>query len=215
MNSQSKIEIPKEYELQTIPKYNSEEYRKLNYSEDISIKLAEKNSIVTFKTPRKKASELKFNNGLLIGTDHGEWGGKLSFKTDENEIEIKDGNIFSVFELKGDIYFIQGLAHGSINYGEIYKLEYSNNKFNYKKIIELPDEPEVFTIINDKIYIATFEHFLIIKDWNIEYKVKGFWDSLYPNSLIVENGNVIYIGIRGGIVRININENDIKLYTKK
>ena len=122
MNSQSKIEIPKEYKLQTIPKYNSEEYRKLNFSEDISIELTEKNTITTFKTPRKKASELNFNNGLLIGTDHGEWGGKLSFKTEEKEIKIKDGNIFSVFEFKGDIYFIQGLAHGSINYGEIYKL---------------------------------------------------------------------------------------------
>lgn len=211
--TQSKVEIPNNYKETEIPKENSEEHLKLNYSEDISIKLNGK-KIKTLKKQRKKDSEFKFKKGFLIGTNHGEWGGKLTFKTGEKEITIKEGNIFSIFEIDGKIYFIEGLAHGSINYGEIYQLEYSNNKFNYHKVLELPDEPEVFTIINKKIYIATFENFLIIQDWKIEYKLKGFWESLYPNSLIVENDNSIFMGIRGGIVQISPNTNTMKLHTK-
>ncbi|MEM0575516.1 hypothetical protein [Flavobacterium polysaccharolyticum] len=211
--AQSKLEIPNNYKETEIPKENSEEHRKLNYSEDISIKLNGK-KIKTFKTQRKKDSEFKFQKGFLIGTDHGEWGGKLTFKINDNEIVIKEGNIFSIFEIDGKIYFMEGLAHGATNYGKIYALEYTIDKFSYHKVLELPDEPEVFTITNNKIYIATFENLLIIKDWKIEYKMKGFWKSLYPNSIIVENENSVFLGIRGGIVQILPNGNTIKLYTK-
>ena len=211
--AQPKIEIPANYKQIEIPKDYSEGFRKLNYSEDFSIKLKE-NEIETFKTPRKKDSELKFENGMLIGSDHGEWGGKLVYKSDNKETLIKEGNIVSIFEYKGKIYFLEGLAHMNTNYGEVYEVVYTKNKFTYKKVLELPDEPEAFEIFNNKIYIATYENFLIIDDWKIEKQIKGFWGSLYPNSLIIENENHIFIGIRGGIVELKPNDEIIKLYAK-
>lgn len=212
--AQSKIEIPGNYKQTKIPKENSDEHRKLNYSDDISIELKE-NLIITFPTPRNSDSQLKFKEGLLIGSNHGEWGGKLIYKVGETEIIIKEGNIISLFELNGKTYFLEGLAHLSINYGEIYEVEYFNKTFNCKKILQLPDEPEVFQIFNKKIYITTFENFIIINDWKIDNKIKGFWSSLYPNSLIIENENHIFMGIRGGIVEIIPSEKELRLYTKK
>ena len=185
---QSKLEIPASYKLVETPKKNSDEHRKLNNSKDIAIKLTG-TKIKTYKTPQKTDSELKFNNGLLIGSDHGEWGGKLIYKKGLQETNIKKGNIKSLFEFEGNIYFLEGLAHLSKNYGEIYKLEYTEGKFNYKKILTLPDEPQVFQIYNKKIYIATFENFIVVNNWKIETEIKGFWDSLYPNSMIIENEN--------------------------
>ncbi len=210
---QSKIEIPTNYKITEIPKENSTEQRKLNYSNDISIRLQE-NKIETFSTPRKIDSELKFKNGVLVGSDNGEWGGKLVYKTGEKEILIKEGNIVSLFEFEGKICFLEGLAHGSTNYGEIYEIEYSKGIFTYKKILELPDEPEVFQIFNKKIYIATFENFVVVNNWKVEKLMKGFWESLYPNSLIIENENHIFMGIRGGIVELKPKDEIINLYIK-
>jgi hypothetical protein len=211
--AQPKIEIPVNYKQIEIPKDYSEDYRKLNYAEDFSIYLKD-NKIEIFKTPRKKDSELKFKNGLLIGSDHGEWGGKLVYKSADKEISIKDGNIISIFEYKEKVYFLEGLAHMNTNYGEIYEVENTKDKFTYKKVLELPDEPEAFEIFNNKIYIATYENFLIIDNWKIEKKIKGFWGSLYPNSLIIENDNHIFMGIRGGIVELKPKDKIIKLYAK-
>ncbi|WNM18456.1 hypothetical protein [Flavobacterium capsici] len=211
--AQSKIEIPSNYKEIEIPKENSAEFRKLNYSEDISIKLTG-SKIETFPTPRRVDSKLKFKNGYLIGSDNGEWGGKLIYKIGEKEIQIKEGNIVSLFELEGKIYFLEGLAHGVTNYGEIYEVEYSRDVFTYKKVLELPDNPETFQVFENKIYIATFENFVIINNWKVEKEIKGFWDSLYPNSLIIENDNHIFIGIRGGIVELLPKDEIIKLYVK-
>jgi hypothetical protein len=212
--AQTKIELPNNYKQIEIPIDYSDNFRKLNYSEDFSIKLKE-NKIETFKTPRKKDSEFKFKNGILIGSDNGEWGGKLIFKSVENETLIKEGNIISIFEYKGKIYFLEGLAHMNTNYGEIYEVEYTKNEFTYRKVLELPDEPETFEIFNNKIYIATYENFLIVENWKIEKQMKGFWGSLYPNSLIIENDNHIFMGIRGGIVELKPKDDIIKLFVNK
>ena len=212
-SAQSKIKIPIDYKQAEVPTVNSAEHYKLNYAEDISIKLTD-NAIEAYPTPRKSDSKLKFKDGLLIGSNHGEWGGKLKYKVGKKEIAIKEGNILALFELNGKTYFLEGLAHLSTNYGAIYEVEYSNKTFNYKKVLQLPDEPEVFQIFNKKIYIATFENFIIVNNWKIENEITGFWSSLYPNSIIIENENHIFIGIRGGIVEIIPNEKKLKLYTK-
>ena len=202
-----------DYKQAEVPTVNSEEHYKLNYAEDISIKLTD-NAIEAYPTPRKSDSKLKFKEGLLIGSNHGEWGGKLKYTVGKKEIVIKEGNIIALFELNGKTYFLEGLAHLSTNYGAIYEIEYSNKTFHYKKVLQLPDEPEVFQIFNKKIYIATFENFIIVNNWKIENEITGFWSSLYPNSIIIENENHIFIGIRGGIVEIIPNEKKLKLYTK-
>lgn len=213
INAQSKIKIPNDYKLTKIPAENTPEYFKLNYSIDNSIELKE-GRIKVFPTPKNTDSQLKYKDGILIGSNHGEWGGKLVFKSDGKEIKIKDGNIISLFELKGKVYFLEGLAHLSENYGEIYEIQYLQEKFKFIKVLELPDEPQVFQILTDKIYMATFQNFIIISNWKIETKIKGFWDSLYPNSLIIENKNHVFMGIRGGIVEITIDNKNLKLYTK-
>ncbi|WP_289665067.1 hypothetical protein [Flavobacterium panacagri] len=211
---QSKIQLPKNYKQTNIPKANSKEHQNLNYSKDTSIRL-QNNKIEVFPTPKGTNSELKFNNGVLIGSNNGEWGGKLIYKEGKEEIKIKEGNIISIFTLNGKIYFLEGLAHLSINYGEIYEINYFEEKFTYRKIMDLPDEPQVFQIFNNRLYMATFSNFIIINNWKIENKINGFWESLYPNSLIIENKNHIFMGIRGGIVEIIPDNKILKLYIKK
>ena len=94
----------------------------------------EKLKVQEYKYERE--TELKIENGILKGINRGEWGGKLTFQpNDKNrkEIEIKTGNVKFIFKYNEKIYFIEGIAHLSINEGFLYELTFENNKFNYKK----------------------------------------------------------------------------------
>ncbi len=56
---------------------------------------------------------LKVNDGWLVGVDKGEWGGNL-FWFNENGTQyekIASGNIENIFNINGEIYVTEGLAH--------------------------------------------------------------------------------------------------------
>ena len=211
--AQTSLQLPEGYALKNWPDYRSKDYRLMDYSPDIAIGLSG-NTIETFKAPRKSQAELPFKEGVLVGTDRGEWGGKLTYKAKGKEVLIKEGNIFTIFSVNGKIYFIEGLAHLSYDYGEISELNYNNGKFTFTKVMDLPGAPMVYKIVNGRIFIATSEHFLIVNNWLAEYKKHVLWDGLYPNSIIVENDNSIYIGIRGGIAHIVPQSDSATLFTK-
>ena len=211
--------IPEDFIETEIPKKNSEESRKLNYSQnEFQVKLEDgKLKVQEYKYERE--TELKIESGLLKGFDHGEWGGKLTFQPNEKnkkEIEIKTGNVKFIFKHNHKIYFIEGIAHLSINEGFLYELTFENNKFNYKKILDLEDCPEAFTIFENKIYIASYQNFYKIDNLKIETIFKDeFWGDLYPNSIAMRNEESVFLGIRGGIVELNLKTKMKKLFTQK
>lgn len=211
--AQTSLQLPEGYTLKNWPDYRSKDYRLMDYSPDIAIGLSG-NTIETFKAPRKSQTELPFEGGVLVGTDHGEWGGKLTYKANGKEVQIKKGNIFTIFSLNDKVYFIEGLAHLSYDKGEISELNYNNGKFTFTKVMELPGAPMVYKIVNGKIYIATYEHFLVINNWEVLFKKEVSWDSLYPNSMIVENENSIYVGMRGGIAHFVPEKDSAVLWCK-
>jgi hypothetical protein len=198
------------------PKSGTDEWRKLNYSNnEFGVKI-ENDTLKIEKVNKINNSQLKISNGILKGINRGEWGGKLSFipsDTSKNEIEIKKGNIKFIFEFKNKIYFIEGLAHLSYSGGAIFELINTNGTFTYNKIVEFDDAPEAFTIFNNKLLIATHRNFYIIKDFKKELVFKDtFWSSLYPNSIAVVDEKNVYLGIRGGIVKLDLINKKIEFY---
>lgn len=211
--------IPENFIEIEIPKKNSEESRKLNYSQnEFQVKFEnEKLKVQEYKYERE--TELKIENGILKGINRGEWGGKLTFQPyDKNrkEIEIKTGNVKFIFKYNEKIYFIEGIAHLSINEGFLYELTFENNKFNYKKILDFEDCPEAYTIFENKIYIASYQNFYKIDNLRIETIFKDeFWGDLYPNSIAMRNEESVFLGIRGGIVELNLKTKMKKLFVQK
>ena len=202
-----------------IPKVNSEESRKLNYSQNEYNVKFENEKLKVEKYTYERTCELKIENGILKGFNHGEWGGKLTFQPNnknEKEIEIKTGNVKFIFKYNDKIYFIEGIAHMSINEGFLFELSFENNKFNYKKIIDFEDCPQAYTIFKNNIYIASYQNFYKIKNLKIETLFKNeFWGSLYPNSIAMKSEENVYIGVRGGIIELNLKTKTKKLYIKK
>jgi len=155
-------------------------------------------------------------NGILTGIDRGEWGGKLLFEPSNKKlktIEIKDGNIKGIFNFQGKIYFIEGLAHMSFSFGALYELDRNGDKFSYKKLIDFEDAPEAFTTYRDEMLVATHSNFYIVRNFQKELIFKdAFWYSLYPNSIAALNDQNIFMGIRGGIVKIDLTDKTFKFY---
>mgnify|MGYP003980093543 CR=1 FL=1 len=159
--------------------------------------------------------------GWLVGFDKGEWGGNLFwFNEKGTEYEkITSGNIKNLFEINGQIYVTEGLAHLSMSDGQIFQVERKNDKWNVKKKVDLPNAPYATTLTKDNEFlIVTSKGLLKVnKDFEIETLVKeGFWwIYLYPNSILIK-GSDIYIGMRGGVLKTQLNNIDSqKWLTKK
>jgi hypothetical protein len=213
---QTTVNIPKEFVETVPPKAGSNEWYALNYSNnEFGV------DIIDGKLDIKKVNEvnkceLKIAGGTLIGINNGEWGGQLTFKptdTTKKITDIKRGNIKFVFSYKDKIYFIEGLAHLSISEGALYQLDTTNNNFKFTKLLDFDDAPEAFTIYKDKFLIATHENFYIVQDFKKELIFKEtFWSSLYPTSIAALDDKNIFIGIRSGIVKLDLIEKTLKFY---
>ena len=216
-SGQIQVSIPSNLVESEIPKAYSKDWYKLNdgANKEFGVSISN-NKLVIEEVDEKNSSELKIDDGKLIGINHGEWGGKLSFvpnKKEKNEIEIKEGNIKFVFEFNNKIYFIEGLAHLSYSGGAIFELTKDEDKFTFKKILEFDDAPEAFTIYENKLLIATHKNFYIVENFEKELIFENmFWTSLYPNSIAVVDYENVYMGIRSGLVKINLTEKTVVFY---
>ena len=218
---QNKITIPKGFVETSPPLTNSPEWRKLNYSNnEYEVKIVSKQLEVKIINQDyiKDNCELKISGGTLIGIDHGEWGGTLKFEpsdTSKDFINIKNGNIKFIFTLQEKIYFLEGLSHLSIREGSLYEITQINDSFSFKKLIDFGDAPEAFAILNNRLLVATFENFYSVKDNKKELIFKNtFWSSLYPNSIAAFNDRNVFVGIRGGIVKLDLVNKTLKFYKK-
>ncbi len=213
---QTQVFIPKEFVETVIPKVGSSEWYPLNHSRnEFAVKIID-GKLEIKKVDEVNKCELNLSNGKLVGINRGEWGGTLTFvptDTTKSKVEIKRGNIKFIFSFKDKTYFIEGLAHLSMSSGALYELDNTNDSFNYKKLIDFDDAPEAFTIYQDKFLIATHQRFYIVKNFKKELIFKDiFWSSLYPNSIAVLNDKNVFIGIRSGIVKLDLTAKTLKFY---
>jgi len=213
---QTPVIIPKEFIETVPPKAGSNEWYPLNRSQnEFGVKIVE-GKLEIKKVDEINECKLKLSNGTLIGINRGEWGGQLTFKpsdTTKKIVEIKKGNIKFIFSFKDNVYFIEGLAHLSMSSGALYELENINDSFTFKKLIDFEDAPEAIEIFQDKILIATHENFYVIKDFKKELIFQDtFWSSLYPNSIAALDDKNVFIGMRGGIVKLDLTTKTLKFY---
>jgi len=213
---QSEVIIPKEFVETVPPKVGSNEWYSLNYSSnEFGVKIIDRKLEIK-KINEVNECELSISNGKLIGVNRGEWGGKLTFMpadTTKKSIEIKRGNIKFIFKFKDKIYFIEGLAHLGFSGGALFELDAKDNMFTYKQLVDFDDAPEAFTIYQDKFLIATHKKFYVIKDFQKELIFQDtFWSSLYPNSIAVFDDKNVFIGIRSGIVKLDLTTKTLKFY---
>jgi len=209
------LNIPSDFVESIIPESGSKEWYELNHSRyEFEVKMINnKLKVNEYKwNINSEVSKLKISNGNLVGIYQGEWGGVLLFvpnDTTQDTITIKKGTIKFIFSYRNGIYFIEGCAHMGTSIGALYKIDTIDNKFLYSKILDFEDAPEAYTIYKDKIFIASHESFYVVQDFKKKLVFsKTFWCSLYPNSIAVIDESNVYIGIRSGIIKLDLSTND-------
>jgi hypothetical protein len=206
--SLGQVKIPSEFIETNPPTPSSREWSQLNFSQNEFAVNNVKGHLEVKKTHEIDSCSLDIPKGKLKGIDHGEWGGELVFIPNNKShhiINIKDGNIKFLFKFRDSIYFIEGIAHGETSAGALYRLTATNNKFTYEEIIDFDDAPEAFIIDQNRLLIATHENFYVVQNFKKQLIFKKtFWTSLYPNSIAVINDENVFLGMRGGIVKIDL-----------
>ena len=88
---------------------------------------------------------LRVSGGWLLGSDHGEWGGELVFRSDAGRVTVVlPGNIADIQVVGRDtIVAVGGLAHLTSDSGAVYRVERDEKRsWRAERWRELPGAPE-------------------------------------------------------------------------
>ena len=103
---------------------------------------------------------LKTEDGWFLGTDNGEWGGALVYKSGaQSKILIQD-NVEDLFYLGGKLIVTAGLAHLNQDRGAIYVV-YPGESDGYgsELLYALPGSPRASYLLDSgDLYIRTGDH---------------------------------------------------------
>jgi len=116
--------------------------------------------LATYRKPVEQVPDvaLRVENGWLVGSDRGEWGGELVFVGDDGQrTNVRQGNVDDLFDLGGKYIAITGLSHLTINYGRVYQVESSESgQWSCKLWRTLPGAPRSCgKLPSGEIFIST------------------------------------------------------------
>jgi hypothetical protein len=150
----------------------------------------------------------KVDNGYLVGFNKGEFGGSLYWFSEKGDssYQISRENIDYIFEYKNKIYMASGLFHMGRDQGGINEMRFTDAVWKVDQRIELPSKPDIIMPYKDRMLIITTKTILFFDGTNNFDFVKkdGFWDVLYPQSAVIFNDD-LFVGMRAGVYRINLN----------
>jgi hypothetical protein len=152
---------------------------------------------------------VKVSDGWIVGFNAGEWGGGLWWFSPDGKqrYKIAKARVQGFVETKQGLLVMEGLAHISTFEGTIMTIKKNqNNKWESKILIDIKDKPNVWVHFeDDTLLLATTNRLLKVVPDTKEIEVIAdnmFWIGLYPNSMVITRGGVIYVGMRHGVAKI-------------
>jgi hypothetical protein len=99
----------------------------------------------------RNGTTLDFPDGKLVGVNHGEWGGELSWQPRNAKPEVIDKeNVIAILKEGDNAVAIFGLAHMSLDYGRAMSLtRKSDGTWATGRLIQLFAEPEAITALGN------------------------------------------------------------------
>jgi hypothetical protein len=165
------------------------------------------------RTPVAKEKLLKgymhveaFENGWLVGSDAGEWGGKLFWLNADGtrKTELLNDNIRGIVKLGKEVFILSGMAHMGTDEGKIYRLKPAEKDAPQIQLTaDLKTQPQSFAVESDESFLlATNTKILrVAASGEITTLKETNFLSLYPNSMAVTPAGVVYVGMRLFVVR--------------
>lgn len=99
---------------------------------------------------------VKVEDGVLLGSDRGEWGGELIFVDEDRQPTlIMRENVAAIFEGDGAFYVVGGLAHMGSNRGVVFRVKRSRSGWKVEDWLRLPGAPTVCREMSDGRYFVS------------------------------------------------------------
>ena len=97
-------------------------------------------------------------SGLLVATDAGEFGGALWLvRPDQDPLMVIGKNTVGLFDLGGSTVALTGLAHLSLDYGEVYRLDLAGLVPSATSFAKLPGAPLAWTMAGESALLVATE----------------------------------------------------------
>jgi len=95
---------------------------------------------ITFETDRNRRNAIPFPDGELVGTDRGEFGGNLAWKSnDGSEVILVNDNTIGIFPIDDGFISIHGISHMTISYGfAVHIRRIEDGRFSAEEIARFP-----------------------------------------------------------------------------
>ena len=152
------------------------------------------------------ADTLRVADGQLIGDNRGEFGGDVWwFPTRGAREHVAAANVHAFLRTADTIWGLTGLAHLSLNSGQLVRFDRIAGHWRMTPIIELGAAPEAFVrLSHDWFLVLAVGRVVRVSPTHAIDLVHAnrVWLATYPRSIARDRQGVIYLGMRSGIVRL-------------
>jgi len=164
-----------------VPAVFSREWSVFNHNILENYSIDGNGNVTIYPGHRPQTHRYKTNDGVLTGTNRGEWGGELTFKNDAIEYRVLTANICGIVNYNNEIFVLTGLSHMRIFNGKIFKIENINGRWESTFSVEFNNSPEAYTIFENKLYIVTFDGLIVFDGNGIQQLLtEQFWEKFIP-----------------------------------
>lgn len=148
---------------------------------------------------------LQVERGLWLGVDRGEFGGGLWWFPAGGgpRRRVSQENVHGFETMGGTIWALTGLDHLGLHTGALIAPGFrEDGSPRMSRIVPLPGTPKAYTLRDDGLWIVTSKAVLRFDGDRVQ-RVHGVaYQSLYPNSIVVDAQGRIFIGMRHLVVRL-------------
>jgi len=142
--------------------------------------------------------------GILIGTNYGEWGGTLTLSREKGTLpeKILDEAVLQILATRTGFLIVTGSRLG--NKGTLWL--YSgviHQKSMLEKKADLHGYPVAVLTTTNGIWMVDGDSIYLLDDkFKVQNLIKMPWLDLHPNSLAEDKNGAIYIGMQALVVRL-------------
>ncbi|HEX7664553.1 MAG TPA: hypothetical protein VF407_08585, partial [Polyangiaceae bacterium] len=144
-------------------------------------------------------------DGFLIGFDAGEYGGGLYWFSKDGKQRKKLGseNVIGFAELSNGLVVVTGLAHLGMSVGHLAIVDKDASGWSVKPWLDLGGAAETFAreSPSSMLVLTTGGLHRITVSGSDNEIAKTNYDSLYPNSMAIDNRGIVYVGMRQFVTR--------------
>jgi hypothetical protein len=142
-----------------------------------------------------------YEKGWLIGSDAGEWGGKLQWVSEDASTRkdlLKD-NIRGILRVGTKTFVLSGMAHLDVDNGFLYEVVNGEVRL----VEDFKTQPQTFALEGPDSVVIVFNNRLVrLLSTGVTKTAKEItFNSLYPNSATIDRSGTIYVGMRLFVVR--------------